>query len=1446
MTSTPPSSVPLRAPATSPAASAAGAVPFPTPLLLALVALALLCRFSGLGNGFVNYDDDRLRAELATKGPWEILTGPFYYAYKPVYGLWLWTERALFGDAARPGLVASWLLFGAAVGLLAVVLHRMLGSLFLAGVGAALLATHPVHAENVAWWSERKDVLSLVLVLLAHLAHQRARTADPTRTPWAPAVLLLLAGLTKGTAWTYAGVIAVDEALHAARAPGRLRRLAPLLVVAVLGVALDAWSSARLGPGAVRYDATFGELAAAMAGVHGRYLRTLLWPFGFAADYPVDPVGSWADPYAWAGVALALAAVGGLVVGVARRNAALAAGCGLWILGLAPVNNLWPTTSILRSDRYLLVPAVGLYVLFGAALLRWRSARVAAVVVAAGVLGVLAHARGPVWADSETLWTDTLTHQPGSAIAALNRAVDRQERRRFVDAEADARRAVASATAVGRPELVAQARVLLSTSVAAQALLRRDTDPDGARRRADDAVRLAIESLDDAEAAARAGGPLERDELRGRAKGAVANALETRAQLPGDPRDRDADFRAATTAWQEATALAPRLHEAWWHLGQLLLTTGGPAKSGEAAVALARALDLRPDDVETVGMLVVALTNAGRDVQAQAVLEDARSRLGSPRALRVVELRIAMSRDDVVRAARQYEGLVREQPGDDEVRALYGGFRRRRAETAAAAARLSRDPADFQAALLEYEQALAAVGRDPDVHLGAGDVLLMLSRFRDARLRYGQARAAARGAAWIKNLEARAGLLEAVVEEEAGRPEAAARVVAEVLRLEPPRLDVGFLVLDEEARRARPAAEAVLGEAGPDLAAAQALLRGLALVVAGDETAGAARLNEAVARAGTSVPPGSRTAQIVDAARVLRALVSGRHADLAGARRELDALAARDPADPLVAYHRLLVDRTEATARARIAAATDDAAALAAAQASLADVAARARALADRPDLPWAGPALLAAELDLERGESTAVLGRLNTAATRFPDVPSVRRGKAAVYQAMMIAGGERTTLLREAQRELTEAQRVDRRDPRTALDLSQLYRLAGDLDAAAKHAVSAASVEPVRGPASRALAAILVEQGRKALDANAWDRATGLAAAASKADPRAAAADLLAGDVANARQDLNAALAAYARAHEKSPADPGIRAALAACHRQRGAAFFLAQQMRPRPKAAADGTPPDPAKLAAYDAWFEKNVRGAAGEYRQAVELEPDGPFADDDREKLAHLRGLDPATSGASLAAARALFEQGEALRRDARPEEALVRYQEAAVAYPEFVFAWLRIAELAAQLGRDHDLVGIQAVDRLRALDRERAYPEVDLYAAEILVRIGREAAGDAARKDVVAAAAAQARVALERFVAALEAVPKPTEREAASLARAQVLRTQLASPLTPFPAPTGPAIPNTLPPPDVPRGPVAPGTPRDSAAPGGPGSPDGDPTAPAPPRDAPPGAPTDGVR
>lgn len=383
-------------------------------LALAVALVALLVRGPTVENGLVNYDDPQVVAEVRAKGPVELASGPAYYAYKPVYFLSLWVDHVLFDDAPWGFHLGNVAFFAAAVAVLVLLVHSVFRSKTLAVAAGLLLAVHPVHSESVAWIAERKDSLSLLLALLAHLAFRRARTRDPDASPWLAAVLLALAGLTKGTVWTYAGVLVLDDLLLAGHTSGlrkgRLARLAPVVAVAVLGIATDAVVGATMGPGDVRHDASLVELAAAMAAVHARYLASMFVPAGLSVDYPVDPRGSWADPLAWAGVLLAAIALAAVVWGVRRRNPVVALAAGLWVLGLAPVNNVFPQTAVLRADRYLLVPAIGLYLLVGALLRRLPVVPRAALLagLAAG-LGFLAHARGEVWADSQALWTD-----PGS------------------------------------------------------------------------------------------------------------------------------------------------------------------------------------------------------------------------------------------------------------------------------------------------------------------------------------------------------------------------------------------------------------------------------------------------------------------------------------------------------------------------------------------------------------------------------------------------------------------------------------------------------------------------------------------------------------------------------------------------------------------------------------------------------------------------------------------------------------------------------------------------------------------------------------------------------------------------------------------------------------------------------------------------------------------------
>jgi tetratricopeptide (TPR) repeat protein len=1265
---------------------------------------AVVARAPSLRNGFVNYDDREVRQEAASKGLGEIWGGTFYYAYKPVYGTSAWIDERLFGDQAAGWHAGNVALFALAAALAALVAWRVTRSAFAGAAVGLLVGVHPAHTENVAWVAERKDALSLALVLAAHLAWRRG-WARPARVPLLGALLFVLGGLAKGTVWTYAGVVALDDGLQGPR-EGRARRLTALVALALAGIGLDAWVGATMGPGAVRHDATPEGLVAAMAGVHARYAATLAWPSGLSVDRPVDPAGTFSDPWALAGIALALAAVAGLVVGVRRRRPVHAIACATWLLGLAPVNNVWPTTSVLRADRYLLVPALGAYLLLGQVLERRRPVASVALAVLVAALGVASFERASVFRDSETLWTDAVAAEPASAVGWLSRAQARQERGAWPGVESDAARGIEAAKALRRPELVVRGRSM--RSLALLSLGRVD------------------EALDEANATLReAGGirrsPSFRDPARivAEAHARVAQALVERGRRAGGGEAAANDLRLALDQYRQATQADPRSLEAWLGLGNVLSATAGrdAARTKEAAEALDRAWSLAPGDVQVAVLLVPSLYNRGLVAEARARFAEAQRLHGDDRELVLLHARVfEEGEQDAEKAAADYQALLARDPRDGQARAGLAAVRRRQGAAALAKFRTGGDAALLEEAVRRADQALEAFPRDAEAETLAGDALFARGRFHDARERYAKARADEPGARWRAVLEARAGTYEALALWRAGSPGPAAAAMAEVVRIAPPRVDLGFAVLDEEVARLAPAAEALAAGKEPEATVGGAALRAAALLASGDD--GKAEAEASRAFAGLSGEParGSRLAAASDAALLVRALARGRRLDLAGARTDLSLLA-RGGEDALVVHHGLLLDRAEAQARVRIATA-EGGAALEAAKARAAEVARRIREAASK-DAPWPGPGLLAVEVDMQEGAWLEALKRLATLRRRFPESATVRRGEAAVYEAQALAGGDRQALRRESRRALDEARDLDPRDPRTALDLSQWHRLSGDLENAAIHAAAAASAEPVPGPASRALSAILVDRGRHAVDKHDWEKALQAAASARAADPGSAAPDLVEGDVWTAKQDLQKALAAYRLAREKEPASGAARSALAQCHRRRGSAYFLWKLQHPRP-AVREGVAGDADRAKAWDEHDAVARRQAEDDLRAALRLEPEGPDAEAARSQLDALEGLDPDAARSRALAAMKAYEEGEDLRRKGDLASALERYREAARLFPDRVPPWMRIAEVGGGLGEDHEIEALLAIETVRDIDAEGRWPEPDLHAGRIWTR------------------------------------------------------------------------------------------------------------------------------
>lgn len=112
----------------------------------------------------------------------------------PLTQLSYMTDVELFGNSPRGFHLTNILLHATNMGMLLLLLWRMTGSLWKSALAAALVGLHPMRVESVAWVTERKDVLSVFLLLLTTGCYLRyARTG---RWRWySAAFLAMLAGV---------------------------------------------------------------------------------------------------------------------------------------------------------------------------------------------------------------------------------------------------------------------------------------------------------------------------------------------------------------------------------------------------------------------------------------------------------------------------------------------------------------------------------------------------------------------------------------------------------------------------------------------------------------------------------------------------------------------------------------------------------------------------------------------------------------------------------------------------------------------------------------------------------------------------------------------------------------------------------------------------------------------------------------------------------------------------------------------------------------------------------------------------------------------------------------------------------------------------------------------------------------------------------------------------
>ncbi len=407
------------------------------PLLgvLALCALVWLAFGATLTSPFLGYDDPKyvtsnevVREGLSWSGVRWAFTSGHAANWHPLTWLSHMLDVSLFGLDVRGHHATSLLLHAFNAVLVFFLLRVATGAGGASLLVAALFAVHPTRLESVVWISERKDVLSAFLGLLALAAWLRwTRRGRPPF--YALAVILHGASLMAKPMLVTLPVLLLlldywplDRLRGRAALGARIREKWPFFALSAVS-GLITFVVQRSG-GAVRDLQAFPlseRLANAPLAV-GAYLVDFVWPGPRSIFYPHP--GSTVSWSAAAAVTVLLVLVTAVLAQRRSRLPYAFAGWGWFLIALLPVLGILQVGLQARADRYTYLPYLGLFVavVFGsrAGASRWGVGPAPLGLVALALVAATAlttRAQSAHWKDERTLFEHAKAVTGPNAVA---------------------------------------------------------------------------------------------------------------------------------------------------------------------------------------------------------------------------------------------------------------------------------------------------------------------------------------------------------------------------------------------------------------------------------------------------------------------------------------------------------------------------------------------------------------------------------------------------------------------------------------------------------------------------------------------------------------------------------------------------------------------------------------------------------------------------------------------------------------------------------------------------------------------------------------------------------------------------------------------------------------------------------------------------------------------
>ena len=403
------------------------------PQLLLLLALAFAAYWEVLTHSFlVNWDDPAYITQNPAIRGFSLenlklaFSGYFVGNYAPVQIVSYMLDYTLWGGNPFGYLLANVFYHCLSGILLYGLLARRGFQPWVAFFGTAVFLVHPVQVESVAWLSQRKNLLAMLMYLGAFHGYLNYRERKGRPLVWyvLSVVLFILALLAKSVAVIFPIMLILYDLLIA---PVRrhfrehLDKIPYLAAAGIVGLVAMVSQDVEHGGGRVEYPPNaLMVLPLTMLPVLVSYVRLLFWPAPSQLSVMYfPPMKSSFD----AAVAAALVLVVVLIAAGLYLYRASKPGLFwylLFFLGLVPVSQIVPLITLM-NDRYLYFPMLGVagcaaYLvttvwehLERLSMRRWFVTVAAGIVI---VLAVFTHLRVAVWRNSISLFSDLAAKYP--------------------------------------------------------------------------------------------------------------------------------------------------------------------------------------------------------------------------------------------------------------------------------------------------------------------------------------------------------------------------------------------------------------------------------------------------------------------------------------------------------------------------------------------------------------------------------------------------------------------------------------------------------------------------------------------------------------------------------------------------------------------------------------------------------------------------------------------------------------------------------------------------------------------------------------------------------------------------------------------------------------------------------------------------------------------------